>query len=122
MSNHETSEGNDLLAYERILEFLGGDLTLLETLGKIYQEDYRSLIDEMEAALKSSNASALRTATHQLRGLVANFHDAQLAEKLGALEKLASLGDVAKTPNLLPAIKQRCVWLSNALNQILGKT
>ncbi len=121
MSDNETSASNDDLAYGRILECLGGDLTLLDTLGKIYQEDYPTLIAEMEVAFKSSNASALRTSTHKLRGLVANFHDAQLDEGLGALEKFASVGDVAHTPNLLPAIKQRCDWLSNALGEILDK-
>lgn len=53
MSDNETSASNDDLAYGRILECLGGDLTLLDTLGKIYQEDYPTLIAEMEVAFKS---------------------------------------------------------------------
>jgi hypothetical protein len=122
MSTNQKPDGNDELAYDRILESLGGDVSLLDTLGKIYQEDYPALIDEMEVAFNSSNAPALRSSTHKLRGLVSNFHDNQLVETLGALEKLASAGNLAPATNPFPAIKQRCEWLSNALTAATRKT
>jgi len=74
---------------------LGGDEKLLRELLDLFLADLPRMTGEIERAVTSQDAEALRTAAHALKGSVANFAAAEPVDAARRLETMGASGDLS---------------------------
>ena len=76
--------------FPRLLERVGGDRKALAQLVRIFRADSPSQISRIRKAIRESDAPALRSAAHAVKGAVSNF---AAAAATGAAARLQRMGD-----------------------------
>jgi CheY-like chemotaxis protein len=87
---------------------LGGDASLLRELLDLFLSDLPRMTGEIERAIRTKDAEALRRAAHALKGSVANFAAAGPVDAARRLEVMGASGDLTK-------VKEAFAELSTAL-------
>lgn len=80
------------------LRRLGGDEELLQELVNFFMEDAPRLLQAIRDGLGTERAERVHRAAHSLRGLAANFDAEQAMTAAGAIEKMASKGELQLIP------------------------
>lgn len=102
---------NKALALER----LGGDEQLLGEIAGLFLSDYRSLVEQVRAAVARRDAAALHHAAHTLKGSVANFCVQEPFESAYSLERMGRAGDLTGAEQVLASLERQLLDLEPAL-------
>jgi HPt (histidine-containing phosphotransfer) domain-containing protein len=70
----------------------GGDRRLLKQIVRLFRTDSRASLQQIERAVASGQAEALRLAAHGLKGSAANVGGLAVREAAGTLEEIARAG------------------------------
>lgn len=97
--------GERAVDVDALMARLEGDRELLAELVALYLEDEASQVSQLERAVESRDAEALRTAAHALKGVVANFSAPRAQAAAFALEVTGRHGDLSAAPALLIALR-----------------
>ncbi len=89
----------------RLLENVEHDLDLLAMLVEGFREEVDDQVELIEAALAGSDAEALRTQAHALKGMAANVGAEALREAALAMENSAKHGELPACDAALPGLK-----------------
>ncbi len=112
--NERPLPAQDFLAGARAR--LAGDEALLLELIRLFRQDATSLLEKIASGLSNADSELASRAAHNLRGLAANFDDAQTISAAGAVEKLAIEGDFQKATSQLDTLREECNRLIEALS------
>ncbi len=112
--NERAVPAQDFLAGARAR--LAGDEALLLELIRLFRQDATSLLEKIASGLSNADSELASRAAHNLRGLAANFDDAQTISAAGAVEQLAIEGDFRKATSQLETLRAECRRLIQALS------
>jgi PAS domain S-box-containing protein len=85
-----------LLDREQALARVGDDAALLAELAALFLDEYPRLLDAVRAGIESSDAAAVQSAAHQLKGLLAQFCASTARDTAWQVELAASDGDLPR--------------------------
>jgi signal transduction histidine kinase/CheY-like chemotaxis protein len=80
----------------RLLEMLGGDETVKQTVLALFQDDAPPLLRALQDAAANRDAAAVRAGAHKLKGMLLNVCAQQAADVAGELESSARAGEQAR--------------------------
>lgn len=76
------------------LQRMGGDAKLLRQVVEMVREDTPDLISKLRAAASEENATDLKAAAHNLKGLLVNFDADAASQAAIEIERLADAGQL----------------------------
>jgi len=95
---------------------LAGDEALLLELIRLFRQDATSLLEKIASGLSNQDSELASRAAHNLRGLAANFDDAETINVAGAIEKLTLEGNFERAVAQLESLRRECGRLLAALS------
>jgi CheY-like chemotaxis protein/HPt (histidine-containing phosphotransfer) domain-containing protein len=99
------SGATETLDWDRALEKVGGDETLLRELASIFLDAAPAMLAEVTAAAERGDAPALERAAHRLKGSVGNFAATEAFDAADRLERAGASGDLGEVADLLAALE-----------------
>lgn len=102
---------------DRVLERMGGDQQLLNTVIEMHLKESLQLLHDAQDGLCANDEECVTRNLHTLKGLVSNFDIHEMTAKLQNAESLAREGRLAEVRTELPVIESDL----EALNTILQK-
>ena len=81
--------------FPRLLERVGGDRKALAQLVRIFRADSPNQVARIRKAIRESDAPALRSAAHAVKGAVSNFAAASATEAAARLQRMGDTGHLA---------------------------
>ncbi|HQY57540.1 MAG: response regulator [Nitrospira sp.] len=89
-----------------MLANIGGDVELFDQLIRLFLERHRSMVQEIETAIKQGNAVVLERAAHSLKGTAGNLCAPDVVLLSSQLEAIGRLGTLAEAPTLLAQLER----------------
>jgi CheY-like chemotaxis protein/HPt (histidine-containing phosphotransfer) domain-containing protein len=120
-SESQDAESSELVANAAVFDFhgalkrLGGDLTLLADLVKMFIVDSPLLLNRLVAGVEAQRRGQIQHAAHSLRGLASIFGSTVLTGPLDELERRANLGQTTDLFPLVEKVRREKVRLEEAL-------
>ena len=111
----EASSGAPVLDPNRILDFFGDDLAILEEVTVSFRKDSAKDIKAIEAALALERLDELERLSHSLKGSAMYIGGEQLAALAYESEIAARKGDIEKIRRIFPKMRQLQKELDTAL-------
>ncbi len=93
---------------------------LLEQVIQMFREDYRSLLTDIRHAVEMADASALRAATHTLRGVTRQFTNDVAIDICRSIEADAGAGVTTGLDDRIDALENRLARVEDLLGQALA--
>ena len=100
---------------------VNGDAQLLKSLVQVLQKETPRLIGEIENAIATSDAAALRLHAHTLKGSVRFLGPVSLAQPAEELEQIGSSGQVSSTAPVLAELRSKWDSLQDELGRFAGQ-
>jgi HPt (histidine-containing phosphotransfer) domain-containing protein len=91
----------DMGALDTLKETIGGDEAFFAELVESFLDDAPHLLEDLRAAIDTSDAGGARLAAHSLKSLGRDFGATTLAEQCKQLEQMGKAGDVSGAEALL---------------------
>jgi PAS domain S-box-containing protein len=113
--------GKAVFDLERVLERVGGDRKALAELVRVFREDAPKQIARIRKAVRASDAAALRSAAHALKGAVANFAAPAATEAALRLQKMGDAGRLSGAEGALDLLEREIDALVAALAAVVGR-
>jgi HPt (histidine-containing phosphotransfer) domain-containing protein len=113
--------GEAVFDLERVLERVGGDRRALAELVRVFREDAPKQVARIRTAVRASDAGALRSAAHALKGAVANFAAPAATEAALRLQKMGDAGRLAGAEAALEQLEREIDALVAALAGVVGR-
>ena len=88
--NEMKNDGEVIFDRESLLDRLGGDIGLCETIQKYFLQDTPNQLFKIKKAIENKDSVALSDSTHSLKGAAANIEAVKLLELVKRLETMAS--------------------------------
>jgi len=104
----------------RLLERVGGDRKALADLVRIFRADWPKQVARLREAVRESDAQALRSAAHALKGAVSNFAAPGATEAALRLQKMGEAGQLVGAEAALESLKGEIETLLAALGPVVG--
>jgi HPt (histidine-containing phosphotransfer) domain-containing protein len=114
VSKMHSSDAFDLNA---TLSRLDGDRVLFRELIGFYLEDSPKVLEQLKAAVRDGNASAIERAAHGLKGLTANVGSGPASLVAARIEDSARTKDLTTAAAALSELEQELACLSKALEE-----
>jgi two-component system sensor histidine kinase/response regulator len=95
-----------VLEEDDALERVGGSRKLLKQIATIFLEDMPRMLGDIRQAVRDSDALALTSSAHRLRGAVTNFTMGPAAADAQALERMGSTGQLGDAAAGLTALER----------------
>jgi two-component system, sensor histidine kinase and response regulator len=92
--------------FPRLLERVGGDRKALAQLVRIFRADAPKQLARIRQAVRSSNAPALRSAAHAVKGAVANFAAPSATDAAARLQRMGDTGHLAGADGALDRLER----------------
>ena len=118
MTDVSNSTSEQLLDRDAVLDRVGGDQELLREITEIFLSEYPTLIDEIRAAVGTSDPAKLEVSAHTLKGSVANFGAEAATEAARKLEIMARKRQMDEAPTALQALELHFAALLPALEKL----
>lgn len=109
----------EMLAQLQAMEAAGSP-GLLADLTRDFNEDSRERLDQMERAVRSTDAELLESAAHSLEGCASLLGARALAERCRDLEALARSGRLREARGLLPGIAREHESIMSVLGAVIA--
>ncbi len=104
---------------ERSLQFVGGDIALLNDLTRMFLERNEILLRSVEDAIYSGNPAQLDDAAHTYKGAVNHFWAESLQEVAFELEAKGKSGNMSGSKELFAKLERMSVNLVEELNHFI---
>ena len=104
-----------------VLARVGGDENLLKEVVRIFLADFPGMMDEIRRAVADRNAHALRQSAHRLKGAVANFSLAGVADAALRLEMIGRSRELNGVKKALAALERETASLEETLLELTGR-
>jgi len=117
-----TATGATTFDADHLMERLGGDLTLLEEIVALFEEQRPRLMERLRGAVEERDVSEARSVSHLLKGMIANFGAERARLAARAIERAAMNGDMERTPALLNELERQLEDLDEALDEFVERT
>ncbi|HYN01902.1 MAG TPA: response regulator, partial [Vicinamibacteria bacterium] len=101
--------------FPRLLERVGGDRKALAQLVRIFQTDSPKQLARIRKALRESDAAALRSAAHAVKGAVSNFAAPAATEAALRLQRMGDTGHLAGAEAALERLEREIGRVLEAL-------
>ncbi len=103
--------------YDRVhlLDNLGGDLELLAQIAGMFLDDYSAALSSVSRAVESADRDALFSATHGIKGMVANFGAERSVAAAVAVEKCCRSGEMESVEAFARDLAEAVEELADAL-------
>jgi hypothetical protein len=109
------------LDWDRALEAMDGDASLLQMVAKTALEEIPQLMAAIREAVAHRNSVALRFSAHTLHGVIRYFSPAPLFEHVCLLEKTAEEGRMDDAPSALVVLENETERLCAALRSYISE-
>ncbi len=103
----------------RVLERMGGDQQLLNSVIEMHLKESPILLQNAEEGLRSQDEEYATRSLHSLKGLVSNFDVHEITAKLQKVESLASEGRFSEVLTEIPALESDLESLNSELQKYL---
>lgn len=100
-----TAERRAIIAWDRLIDRLVDEKTVLEVM-PVYVEENRRRLEELNKAVSQSDAAQVKLYAHGIKGASANVGAVELSEAAKTLEHLAADGDLSDAPRILQEINR----------------
>jgi len=100
----------------QLMDHLDGDLEFLQDAHELFNEESRTMLDDLRAAIAASDLAAVQSLTHTLRGMLANFMAEPACETADQL-RAAGIGDASNA--LLDKLNNQMDSMSSEIKEIL---
>ena len=107
-----------LIAYQTLLDRVGGSEELLVEIIDLFNEDAAELIDQIRLDLSAGNGAGAQGAAHALKGSMGNFGAAPLLRLTHQIEVDAAAGRLDAARRTLPDLESLLDMLSVELNEL----
>ena len=114
-SSQPAVEGGRVFEIESVLKRLGQDRRIFENLVEFYIEDCPTLLEQVRAALRESDAKAIALAAHSLKGLAANFSAPDAVKVAAIVEKAGYDRELATVAESIEPLEREFARLTSAL-------
>jgi CheY-like chemotaxis protein/HPt (histidine-containing phosphotransfer) domain-containing protein len=114
-SGSAPSPGPGVVDLPRLLERVGGDRKALAQLVRIFRADSPSQVARVRKAIRESDASALRSAAHAVKGAVANFAAPSAVDAAARLQRMGDTGHLAGAEGALDRLEREIGRVIEAL-------
>jgi signal transduction histidine kinase/DNA-binding NarL/FixJ family response regulator len=111
-----------LLDKDELLGRVNQDTELLAELVDLFNEDYPKLVADLRGAIAAGDVSALACAAHSFKGMIGNFCAPAVTRLAYELEMIGKAGVVDGAEEVLTALEQETLRLTDALNEMLSET
>lgn len=118
----ESGRASDLgkvLDVERLLTTVGDDADFLRELCELFVSTYPELMTELGAAIRDGQPSRIRTAAHQLKGMVANFAAGTAIAISQEIENCAKDGKLQEIPRAFCELEKELSRVKVALEALI---
>jgi len=107
--------GPGVVDFPRLLERVGGDRTALAQLVRIFRADSPKQAARIRKAIRDSDAPALRSAAHAVKGAVSNFAAPAATEAAVRLQRMGDTGHLAGAEGALARLEREIGRVLEAL-------
>jgi HPt (histidine-containing phosphotransfer) domain-containing protein len=107
--------GPGVVDFPRLLERVGGDRTALAQLVRIFRADSPKQAARIRKAIRESDAPALRSAAHAVKGAVSNFAAPAATEAAVRLQRMGDTGHLAGAEGALARLEREIGRVLEAL-------
>jgi two-component system sensor histidine kinase/response regulator len=104
---------------DRVLERMGGDQQLLNTIIEMHLKESPQLLQNAEEAIQSSDEESVTRNLHSLKGLVSNFDIEEFIARLQNAESMARDGRLSEVKHEIPALTNDLELLNKTLQSYL---
>jgi CheY-like chemotaxis protein len=98
-----------------VMEYVGGDVELLEKIVAIFLSEYPDRLGDIRKAIVDQDAKKLEFAAHSLKGSLANLFAQRSAEQAGKLEQMGRESSFAGAEGACAALEKELVKFLQAL-------
>jgi len=105
------------IAYQSILERVGGDESFLEELLELYFEDFPEKIEQLQMAVEQKNFELIRKLGHSLKGSSSTLSLTFLQEASLQMEMAGGDKDIVKANKALALLEQEFKRLKDFLSK-----
>jgi HPt (histidine-containing phosphotransfer) domain-containing protein len=99
---------------------VGEDMQLLSQVVHLFANEYPSMLRDIENAARSQDGSALRKASHKLKGSLLQFAAPVAASAAAELERCADNGGLENAPACIAAVKKETDFLIQILQVMVS--
>lgn len=118
--SNSAEEGQPLLNREEIMDRLGNDETLLQSIIHLFYETYPAYLTEIENAISAGNANDLEKSAHALKGTIGNFTVSNAYQTALHLEKMGQQNCLNEADSTYQTLKQEINTLHAKLGELLS--
>jgi CheY-like chemotaxis protein len=105
----------------RLLERIGGDRRALAEIIRVFRADWPKQAERLQSAIRTSDAAALRSAAHALKGAVSNFAAPAATEAALNLQKMGEAGRLVGAEVVLERLEREVTTLLTALAEVVER-
>jgi CheY-like chemotaxis protein/HPt (histidine-containing phosphotransfer) domain-containing protein len=109
------SPGSGVVDFPRLLERVGGDRKALAQITRIFRADAPNQVARIRRAIRESDAPALRSAAHAVKGAVANFAAPSATDAAARLQRMGDTGQLAGAEGALERLEREIGRVLEAL-------
>ncbi len=104
--------------FDSAIARVGGDMDLFREIAAVFLDDCPTQLARIESAIANSDAEALRSSAHSLKGAVGNFGADAAREKALLLEEFGKEGRLEEVPAVHEELKKAVEQLVTALRAL----
>jgi signal transduction histidine kinase/DNA-binding response OmpR family regulator/HPt (histidine-containing phosphotransfer) domain-containing protein len=112
----------DIIDHAAFLSFVDGDEWFMHDVLSLFRETCPELLDDIDDAIRRSDAAALSGAAHSLKGGLSSIFARRAAEAAAHLEELAEKGDLANAAIAFASLRDEVDRLIESLRDSLPET
>ena len=120
MTRMSTDCEHRLVDRAAVLDRVGGDEDLLREITCLFLTEYPRLIDEIQSAVDTGDATRLERAAHSLKGSVSNFGAPAATEAAYRLESIGRKLQMTQAAEALEELVSQFQQLHPELEQLCG--
>ncbi len=108
---------SEIFNRDQLIQLVENDLELLADMIEMFNDHSPTVVVRLKAALSENNASEVREAAHEMKGVVGNFYAKRVAAIANDLEAQSRDGDLSHAPTLVPKLEEELGQLAVALDE-----
>jgi HPt (histidine-containing phosphotransfer) domain-containing protein len=111
----------DLVDWPSLRRRVGGDLGLLREMLSIFADEYPTMLDNLEQAIRRGDFVAAEKLSHKLKGSLLQFSARAAAETAARLEKMGKLKTLDDAGTVLEELRRELEELMLSLKALVSE-
>ena len=104
---------------EQLLDYLEGDLELLQDAFDVFCEVSQVTQTELQSAVDAADVEAVHKLAHKIRGMLSNFHAQEACDTAQEVELITDPGQLAGAQPLIDKLRGQIETVRSEITQIL---